>query len=96
MSSVTFTLLPSIEELNPDSGIENASVSIIGTGFSSTSLENTVTFLGDVSDTNDDVPAIISSGSTTTQLDVTVPVDAMTGPYRSNGKWRKRYFRGGI
>ena len=78
-SSVTFTLLPSINELSPDSGLEDAPVSIIGTGFSSTSSENTVTFLGDIDDETDNMPATVLGSSTDMKLDVTVPTGAVTG-----------------
>ena len=61
----------SIIEFDPDSGSVGSSVTIYGTGFSSTPTQNSVSFNG--------VAATITSASTTT-LVVTVPAGAITGP----------------
>jgi len=60
----------SIIEFIPDSGPVGTSVTIFGTGFSTTPSQNTVTFNG--------VSASVTS-STTTQIVATVPVGATTG-----------------
>jgi RHS repeat-associated protein len=61
----------SIIEVDPDSAPVGSSVTIYGTGFSSTPSQNTVTFNG--------AAATVTSASATT-LVATVPVGASTGP----------------
>lgn len=70
----TVTTGPTITGFSPISGVVGDVVTIIGVGFSSTPSANTVTFNG--------VPAIVASNSTTTQLLVTVPARATSGPIR--------------
>ncbi len=62
LSIITFT---------PSSGIVGSAVTIYGTGFSSTTSQNTVNFNG---------TAATVQSATTTQLVVTVPTGATTGP----------------
>jgi RHS repeat-associated protein len=61
----------SVIEFDPDSGPVGSSVTIYGTGFSSTASQNSVSFNG--------VAATITSASAT-KLVVTVPAGATTGP----------------
>jgi RHS repeat-associated protein len=61
----------SVIEFDPDSGPVGSSVTIYGTGFSSTASQNNVSFNG--------VAATVTSASATT-LVVTVPAGATTGP----------------
>jgi RHS repeat-associated protein len=61
----------SIIEFDPDSGPVGSSVTIYGTGFSSTPSQDSVSFNG--------VAATVTSASATT-LEVTVPAGATTGP----------------
>jgi YD repeat-containing protein len=61
---------PSLINFTPKSGPVGASVTIRGSGFSSTAASNTVTFAG--------TAATVTSASTT-QLTVTVPTGALTG-----------------
>ncbi len=67
--------LPSIIEFTPNSGTIATSVTIYGTGFSSTPSQNTVKFNG--------TTATVSS-ATPTQIVTTVPTGATTGPITVN------------
>jgi hypothetical protein len=62
---------PQVNSISPTSGLNTIPVNIIGTNFSSTISENTVTFNG--------VLAVITT-ATPTQLTATVPISAVTGP----------------
>src|SRR5699024_5490168 len=68
-----------ITGLSPKSGTVGTSVTITGTNFSETKADNTVTFNG--------TPATVSS-ATATELKVTVPAKATTGPVKvtTNGQ----------
>jgi len=61
----------SVIAFSPDHGPEGATVTITGTGFSSTPTGNTVSFNG--------VTAVVTS-ATSTAITATVPVSATTGP----------------
>ncbi|HEU5132941.1 MAG TPA: IPT/TIG domain-containing protein, partial [Pyrinomonadaceae bacterium] len=67
--------LPSIIEFTPNSGTIGTSVTIYGTGFSSTPSQNTVKFNG--------TTATVSS-ATPTQIVTSVPAGATTGPITVN------------
>jgi hypothetical protein len=72
-NGVTFTVLqtpPQITTLNPDAGQIGISIKIIGSNFSATANQNSVTFNG--------TSAIVTNASTT-ELTVTVPAGATTG-----------------
>lgn len=68
----TLTDGPTISSFTPSAGAIGATVTITGTGFSTTPAQNTVRF------TNNILATVTSS--TTTSLVVTVPVGATTGP----------------
>ena len=70
---------PMINTINPEFGPIGETVTITGTGFSTTNTDNNVTFRGNAADDTDDKMATISGTSTATQLEVTVPADARTG-----------------
>ena len=67
-----------VSSFTPERGIVGETVTIRGRLFSTTAGENTVTFLGDINDDDDNVVATVSA-ATASSLTVTVPVDAMTG-----------------
>ena len=71
-SSSNFTLPPTISGFTPTSGSGSASVTITGTGFSATPANNGVTFNG--------VGGTTMTSATATQLVVTMPWRASTGP----------------
>ena len=83
-SSQTFTVsessgsMPEITDIDPESGVVGADVTISGQNFGATEADNEVTFLGAENDPSDDKMATISTASTT-QLVVEVPEDAQTG-----------------
>ena len=64
---------------SPTSGAVGVTVTITGTGFSTTAADNTVTFLGHIDAAADNRSATVSA-ATTTELTVTVPPAAQTGP----------------
>ena len=70
--------IPEITDIDPESGVVGADVTISGQNFGATEAENEVTFLGAENDPSDDKMATISTASTT-QLVVEVPEDAQTG-----------------
>ena len=78
-SQSNFTVPVAISKIDPESGAVGDPIEIIGTGFSATAAENTVTFLGDESDEGDNQVATISEASTT-KLVVNVPDGAVSGP----------------
>ena len=67
-----------VSSFTPERGTVGETVTITGTGFSTTATDNTVTFLGAEGDDNDNVVATVSA-ATATLLTVTVPPDAQTG-----------------
>ena len=69
-----------ITNIDPESGAVGESVTITGTGFSTTA--SVVTFLGDIDDQSDNVQAVVATtpAATATSLVVVVPQDAVTGP----------------
>ena len=79
-SADAFEVVPTINEIDPEFGPIGETVTITGTGFSSTDAENEVTFLGEAG-TSDDVPVptanVTANGAT--ELVVIVPSGAMTG-----------------
>ena len=70
-----------ITDISPAEGAVETTVTITGTGFDATPTNNMVTFLGDESDSNDDVEVLSSaiSSASTTELQVSVPTGAATG-----------------
>ena len=68
-----------ISSISPTSGAVGETVMITGTSFSTTAADNTVTFLGHIDAAADNRSATVSA-ATTTELTVTVPPDAQTGP----------------
>ena len=81
-SSQVFTILVedelAITSISPREGAVGMNVTISGQNFGSTPADNEITFLGAENDPSDDKIAVISTSSTT-QLVVEVPEDAMTG-----------------
>ena len=67
-----------ISSISPTSGLVGATVTITGTGFSTTATDNTVTFLGEAADADNAVVMTVSA-ATATELTVTVPSGAVTG-----------------
>ena len=67
-----------VSSFTPTSGAVGETVTITGTGFSTTATDNTVTFLGDINNNSDNKQATVSA-ATATLLTVTVPPDAQTG-----------------
>ena len=80
-STEVFKVLPTITEIAPEAGAVGATLRIVGTGFSSTSLENRVTFVGTNDGGSDDKEAVVSSASATV-LVVLVPSSVISGPLR--------------
>ena len=68
-----FTIVPTISSISPDRGSVSLEVTISGSGFSPMVSENTVTFGGGVD-------GVVSSGNTSTELMVSVPEGAVSGP----------------
>ena len=75
--SVPVNNAPTISSIDPSSGAVGTSVTIMGTNFSATEANNTVTFLGGDGD-DDNQEATIASASETA-LVFTVPANAQTG-----------------
>ena len=73
-----FRVVPVIERLSPAFGSRESEIEIVGTGFSSISTSNIVTFLG--SEGSEDNRSAVVSSSSTTSLQVLVPNDANSGP----------------
>lgn len=67
---------PTLAGFTPAAGAVGTTVTLTGTGFSTTLADNVVRFTGS---TGTGIPATVMSGSAT-QLVVTVPVGAQTGP----------------
>ena len=67
-----------VSSFTPERGVVDATVTITGTGFSTTATDNTVTFLGAEGDA-DNAEATVSA-ATAFSLTVTVPPAAQTGP----------------
>ena len=72
----------SITSIDPTEGAVGEEVTIMGQNFGATAAENMVTFVGVESDTNDDVPVLVSdiTVTNTTELMVRVPDGAISGP----------------
>ena len=70
-----------VSSFTPERGVVDATVTITGTGFSTTAADNTVTFLGAEGDA-DNAEAMVSTSPapSTIELTVTVPPAAQTGP----------------
>ena len=75
--TTSFAPMLTISNISPESGAVGDMVTITGTGFSSTTTDNTVTFIGTASN-GDEKQADVSTAGTTT-LVVTVPTEAVTG-----------------
>ena len=74
-----------VTSISPTSGAESTDVVISGTGFSLNAADNTVTFLGDINDNDDNRPASVSTSSLRS-MTVSVPSGAKTGSDKRDGK----------
>ena len=79
-SAQIFTIVPTIVGIDPVLGPVSTAVTITGTGFSLTESNNSVTFLGSSSNGDERVAIITSVDGTATELVVSVPVGAVSGP----------------
>ncbi|MBU6429735.1 MAG: IPT/TIG domain-containing protein, partial [Cyanobacteria bacterium REEB65] len=68
----TFSVVPTVTSLSPGSATTGTSIVVSGTGFDPTAANDTVTFGGGATGT--------LTAATSTQLTVTVPASALTGP----------------
>ena len=66
-----------VSSFTPERGVVGATVTITGTGFSTTAADNTVVFLGAAADADNRSATV--SAATASSLTVTVPSGAMTG-----------------
>ena len=80
VQSDVFTIAPTISSIDPMLGSVSTPVTITGTGFSPTVLDNSVRFLGTSSSGDEELAIITSVNSTGRELIVSVPDGALSGP----------------